>query len=254
MFKTILACGLVVQTDRARGSRKLGSRVLFVLLSMFAVAPIEAKLLPSGSYVSITGGPVFVNDADLFSRGSVRGKSIAVQNVSKFDTGFNTRGAFGSKINRGPFRIEGEIGYRNAEIKAFPYESFSVDDRPANQTIVDGVNRVLQAPGNTTSLSIMTNAYCDLHDSEKFLQYLGGGIGIAHVSVNAMSYSGTSDNIAYQFIGGVGYKVSGIFTLTTGYRYFATTTIELKEFRAPNFASETGMEIHSVEMGLRFHF
>ena len=48
MFKTILACVLAValQTYRARGSRKLGSRVLFVLLSMFAVAPIDAKLPP----------------------------------------------------------------------------------------------------------------------------------------------------------------------------------------------------------------
>ena len=178
MFKTILACDLSVifQTDRARGSRKLGSRVLFVLLSMFAVTPIDAKLLPSGYYVSITGGLVFVNDAKLLSRGSVRGSSIVIQNVSRFDTGFNTRGAFGGKINRGPFRIEGELGYRTAEIKAFPYKSFSKDGKPVNQTIVDGVNRVLQAPGNTTFLSFMTNAYCDLHDSRKFLQYVGGDI------------------------------------------------------------------------------
>ncbi len=133
------------------------------LLSMFAVAPIEAKLLPLGSYVSIIGGPVFVNDAELISSGRVRGSLIVAQNVSKFDTGFNTRGAFGSKINGWPFRVEGEIGYRNTKIKALPYKSWIRDGKSTNKALVDAVNNVYQASGNMTSLSIMTNAYYDLH-------------------------------------------------------------------------------------------
>ncbi len=224
------------------------------LLSMFAVAPIEAKLLPLGSYVSIIGGPVFVNDAELISSGRVRGSLIVAQNVSKFDTGFNTRGAFGSKINGWPFRVEGEIGYRNTKIKALPYKSWIRDGKSTNKALVDAVNNVYQASGNMTSLSIMTNAYYDLHDSEKIIQYIGGGIGFAHVSVNDESDTAISDNIAYQFIGGVGYNISDITTFTVDYRYFSTTTLELEELWGYDFMSKINVEIHSVEIGLRFHF
>ena len=104
------------------------------------------------------------------------------------------------------------------------------------------------------ALSVMINAWQDFDFGRKFLQYVGGGIGFAHVSISDHKDTGISDNVAYQFGVGIGYEISDITTLTVGYRYFDTTTLELKELRGYGITSEAKIESHNIEVGLRFRF
>lgn len=81
----------------------------------------------------------------------------------------------------------------------------------------------------------MVNGYYDFDIESAFTPYVGGGIGIANVSINDLAVLGIpladdDDTVfAYQFGAGVGYEISPTLTLTADYRYFATADGEFTD-------------------------
>jgi opacity protein-like surface antigen len=141
-------------------------------------------------------------------------------NVS-FDPGWNVTGAVGYDF--GQFRAEGEIGYRTADI--------------------DEANGIPVPNADLSTLSFMVNGYYD-HEmgSSPVTPYVGVGLGVADTDLNfAGSSVGDETNMAYQFMVGLGYKVTPNLVLTGGYRYFGIVDTE-----APNS--------HEFNLGARFMF
>lgn len=123
-----------------------------------------------------------------------------------FDPGYAVGGFVGYEFGNG-WRTEGELTYR-------------VND-------VDGFLN-LNADGDVSSIALMANGFYDFDLGSPFVPYVGGGIGVAYLSVNDVGALGNpladdDDTVfAYQLGVGVGYQISPTVTLTADYRYFAT--------------------------------
>ncbi len=96
--------------------------------------------------------------------------------------------------------------------------------------------------GSTSALALMANGFYDFHLGN-FVPFAGAGIGFARVASD-IDAGGTlvvddSDIVfAYQFIGGVGYKITPQFVLALDYRIFGTTDPELTKTGGTKFDAE----------------
>ena len=160
------------------------------------------------------------------------------------DDGYSVVGAAGYDFSG--FRVELEGSYRES----------SVDE-------ARGLGFTVQGAGEVSALSAMANVYFDPALQLGPLQpYIGAGAGISRfkaqdieaVGVQGLGpISADQTGFAYQFMAGAGFRVSEQATLTAGYRYFATPSIETTI--APFGPVEIdGLGLHSVEVGFRARF
>ena len=125
----------------------------------------------------------------------------------------------------GMFRLDGEIAFR-----------FNTADR------LDGLSLNPQSLGSNNSttfaFSYMLNGYFDLPTEGPLSLYIGGGIGMATVSIDwkapgffPFSHVPVADDsdsgLAYQFSGGIGYEINPRTTLTFSMRHFATEELQM---------------------------
>ena len=209
----------------------LMSAFLFVTMASTAQAQ-------TGFYVSGFAGAVILNDADVIDPADPGSLS--------FDTGASFGAAVGFSV-LGSVRVEGEIAYRTNGM----------------DTIVDS-GGTTSLGGDTTALSFMGNGYYDFDVGLPVVPYVGAGVGIASVSVNASaSFAGFSGDVvddddtvfAYQGIVGIAYEFSGDLAATLEYRYFATTDPELTESAVLGGDTfETEYASHNVAVGIRYSF
>jgi len=112
--------------------------------------------------------------------------------------------------------------------------------------------------GDLKVMTLMGNAYYDLHTGTSFTPYVGAGVGDAHVTFgrnNGFGATSSSDNrLGYQFMTGVSYTPASMphTDWSLGYRYLGTTS--------PQFTTATGTDkfsaIHAsnIELGFKYHF
>jgi OOP family OmpA-OmpF porin len=110
--------------------------------------------------------------------------------------------------------------------------------------------------GTTSALALMANGFYDFHFNQ-WTPFVGAGIGFARVASDINS-GGTqlvddSDVVfAYQFIGGVGYKITPRFLLSLDYRIFGTTDPELTATGGTKFDAEYFTQ--HLMLGARYKF
>lgn len=193
-------------------------------------SPVAAQ---EGPYVGGAVGYSFPESID---------SSIGVE--AGIDDGYAVIGAVGYGFNG--FRAELEGSYRES----------SVDE-------ARGLGFTVPVAGEVSALSAMANVYLDPSFQLGPLQpYIGAGAGISRfeaqdieaVGVQGLGpISADQTGFAYQFMAGAGFRVSEQATLTAGYRYFATPSIETT--MAPFGPVEIdGLGLHSVEVGFRSRF
>jgi opacity protein-like surface antigen len=194
------------------------------LSSVLAASTCFAK-----GYISGNIGAVMVEDADLTIEG-LSGVEVS------FDTGF--AGALAAGADAGPVRIEGEFSYRKNDMDEFSGSIFGMPvSGPAN--------------GEIESMSLLGNVIFDIGTNSPFTPFIGAGMGFSNVDMELEGGSDDDTVFAYQFIAGMGFKVSDATSIDISYRYFATAD---PEFGIEGFRVESEYATHNLFAGVRFSF
>lgn len=217
-------------------------------------------------YLSLTGMFLGLDDASLEK--DLEGAEI------KFDSGFGVSAEVGRKF--GPLRAALEYGYKETNI-------FHLKSATGHDVV----------PGDLSIKNLMANIYYDQKLTKgKLTPYIGGGAGWAWVKDGEGFMNDSA--FAYQGMAGITYEINPTISLIAGYKYFATaqvkTELPLKTSKShvrdsngdritnsagerqhfiqhvssgrtssvhegfESVGSETNIESHNFELGLRFAF
>lgn len=184
-------------------------------------------------YVGADGGVNFVQDADIKASNSDPAKAGS-------DTGYTLQAHGGYAFRSLSFatpRVEAELGYRSSGLKSL--------------TDFDGTS------GQTSALSLMTNASLYFLPKRSWHPFVGVGVGMARIDAEWRSNGGKlvddSDLVfAYQGFAGVSYDVAKNWELSAQYRYFATEDPELTDTDGGKFTGEYSS--HSIMAGFTYKF
>lgn len=185
------------------------------------------------SLVLLTAVPAFAQQAAYLSGnigfgfrpdGDISSSTLPFEN----DPALVLNGAIGIELQQ-MFRVEGEIGYH-------------VNTADQGGTGVDWTFR---------TLSLMANGYFDIPTHSPVQPYVGAGVGVAIVELEAESGGWTTsenDGVgAFQLLAGVGFEISPKAVLNFGYRYFVTSDPTYNGF-------STEYSSHDFLFGARFRF
>lgn len=220
--------------------------LLFLLLipSLSMAAPLR-----QGAYVSVFIGGGVPSGTNVSSFDFVTGESFFDR--VEFDPGIYV-GATGG-YDFGMLRLEGELSYKNSEIK-------SITDK------TDGF-RFRNVDGDIGALAFMANGFMDFHNTSMVTPYVGGGIGFASLHLSdttvtdtrggtirdIISY-GSADATVFAWQAGAGIEIAlnRQVSLDIGYRYFGT---EKADFESDiNIDTSMKYESHNGTVGVRFRF
>lgn len=228
----------------------MNSRKLVLLSGAASVAALFTQSSAEAEqpfYVSLSAGVNILSDIDLDSGDF----SFPANTRSlEFDDGFAVLGAVGYRFSS-HFRAEGEVSYRRNG-----YDEATVQNEgPA------GVS------GDVTAFGVMLNGWLDVPIGTVMTPYIGGGIGGAHVSLDA-GYGTTGVGgvphhfddsefvFAYQVGGGLAVGNPDGIQLTLDYRYFRADGMEV-DFTRTGFsgtAQSSDYEAHTGTLGVRIPF
>jgi OmpA-OmpF porin, OOP family len=190
-------------------------------------SPADAQQT-NGLYIAGGAGLNWLRDAETRVNGAGTGDTES-------DLGWAGIGAVGWGFGNG-FRIEGELGYRENEV-----------DRLTNSS----------ASGDISSWSVLGNVLYDFNTGTKFTPYIGAGLGIARVMLDARAGGTTVDDsdsvVAFQGIGGVAYALTDMLKLDLSYRYLGTTDPNF-HVRSTNASMDTEYQNHTLLLSLRYEF
>lgn len=208
---------------------------LFATTSLIAItlsATANAQQVWPRWYVGLSGGVTYLDDSD------VSGTSTG---ELSYDMGGVATASLGYSLHQN-IRMEFEAGYHENSLDG---------------SVLGGT--AASAPGRLRVASYMVNAFYDFRNGSQFTPYVGGGAGLAQVSLSHDSGLGNTaddeDNtLAYQFMAGIAYAPTSMpFTeFGLGYRYFAVDS--------PQFSTGGGnvklddVAAHTAEVGARFKF
>jgi opacity protein-like surface antigen len=150
-----------------------------------------------------------------------------------------------------PYMLNNATGDTRFEIEG-GYHAFGLKDVTAG-----GVTNT-SPTGDLKVMTLMGNAYYDLHTGTSFTPYIGAGVGDANIHLSKNNGFGaitSSDNrLGYQFMTGVSYTPQSMphTDWSLGYRYLGTTS--------PQFTTSTGhvkldaIHASNIEVGFKYHF
>ncbi len=225
--------------------------------SIIVFAAMAALMIPSicsaapprpGPYVSGFAGISVPRDTEPNTTAYSSSGTSTFNDSVEFDPGVYTGGTVG--FDYGFLRLEGELSYRYSDIK-------SVTDKNTSFSFHD-------VDGNLGALSMMANAFFDLHNPSPITPYVGGGVGFAvlHMdSTTGVDSTGTrvllypsDDNavFAYQVGAGMEIALNPIVSLDVGYRYFGTDSARFESDSLST--SNVKLESHNALVGVRVKF
>ncbi len=193
-------------------------------MNRFMMAVVIAVMFMAGSAQAAGQKIYFAASAGLNNLMEIDDSGV----TADFDPGYGFLFALGMDV--GQFRVEGEIGYRSADIDELGIPGFT---GPGN--------------GDISVLSFMANGYYDFERSNSdWTPFVGAGLGIIDSDLEGngpfFRVTGGNTNVAYQFMLGVGYAIDSNFALTAGYRFLGT------------FEFEENVLIHDLNVGIRYMF
>ncbi|PKP87007.1 MAG: flagellar motor protein MotB [Alphaproteobacteria bacterium HGW-Alphaproteobacteria-17] len=222
--------------------RKLALAVALASTAMASPALARDK----SWYVGVGGGVMIVEDLDL--------DIGTANNAGSLDhrKGYDFEGVVGYDF--GGFRAEVEVGYREADIKA---GRFIVPGIPQTASGAGGLFTGATAlNGDSNALSFMVNGMLDFGDDDGLQGFVGGGAGVARVSVEpvfAGPFLDDSDTgFAWQAIAGVRAPISRNWDVGLKYRFFNVDNIDLVDQRGRDVS--TRFRSHSLLGTLTYNF
>ena len=216
-----------------------------VALATTALAtPAMAK--DNAWYVGIEGGGMLVEDSN-FDVGTVN-NGLKVDH----EYGFDVDGIVGYDF--GPIRIEGEVGYKQAENEALTKSGLA-----QNFGGVPNGRYESKYSGSTSALSFMLNGLLDFGSDEGLNGYVGGGAGMARVKANDYRFNGgfnalddSDTRFAWQAIAGVRYPVTDSVDLGLKYRFFNVDNLKMTALNGQQ--TDGRFRSHSLLASLVFNF
>lgn len=259
----------VIRFRLSTATNSLVAALAFALVS-FGVSARAAD----GPYVGVGGGLSILNDSDVTA--PAREPYPALNALASLDAGFVVKGTAGYAFPNG-LRVEGEIGYRKNNLDGMnvkspgslvelaapattPYANLPPPYQMAVQNAVTGTQSL---SGDISVLTFMGNVYYDFDLGSGWKPYVGGGLGVASISLASKSASGITladdkDAVfAYQAGGGVGYEFATsedhAITVSLDWRYFRTADPTFKG-SVTGAAFDTEIGGHEISLGLRYGF
>jgi OmpA-OmpF porin, OOP family len=224
--------------------RKLA--IIAVLASTAIATPALAR--NDAWYIGVEGGPQIVERV-VFDIATVSDQARARQR-----NGYDVDGIIGYDF--GTFRLEAEVGYREARLKNYS-SSLTV---PVGTPIINAPAGTYSNPaGRTSALSFMLNGMLDFGDDDAISGFVGGGVGVARVKfanyrlTNAASFLNDSDTgFAYQAIAGIRAPLTSNIDVGLKYRFFNVDKIDLID--RVGRAERTRYRSHSLLGSLVYNF
>ena len=245
---------------------------------LFASFPIAHA---SDTYVAVSAGVSLANDSDnqgefsadfltgagsTIPAGTILPTGTAVGWETQFDTGYAVNAALGRRF--GAIRGEVEVAYQNNGVDTHTGVAaggIALAGEDAGVLITGSPNigvtvgdLVAAGEGSLETVFVMANAIYDFNSSGRLKPYIGAGVGVGFVDVD-YSPSATpiiqdsATQFAFQALAGVSYEVTRSTEVFAGYRYRATSDVEVQaDLFAADFEVENRASI--IEAGLRFSF
>ncbi|QND59753.1 outer membrane protein [Mesorhizobium huakuii] len=189
-------------------------------------------------YITLFGGASFPNN--------VKSHYYSYDVSVDAKTGFVLGGVVGRRIND-TFRVEGEVSY--ARYKAGGY-SYSNGLRSGSGP----------ASGNISATYLLANVWADVAHYGDAKLYVGGGLGAAYVTADApfgdtFGYGHGGWGFAGQVGAGVTYAVTQNIDLDFGYRFKATSGVDLDDrVGDSDVFKDAKLYSHNVQLGVTFKF
>jgi opacity protein-like surface antigen len=206
--------------------KNLSGRVATVAALAFSMTAVSAQAdgmsEARGWYAGLFDGAAWPSDLDANSAASFSA-----------DTGFAFGGVLGKQVTDN-VRAELEISNWSADADS------------------DCVGKCGVTSLDVDTLSILGNVWVDIPVGAEVTPYVGGGLGMAGVSMDGADDDGASWNFAWQLGAGVRMAVAPATTLDLGYRY-KSTTAEAEDFGFP-FENDADAEAHVLQVGVSFSF
>lgn len=169
-------------------------RISLLLVGLLFTTLSTSSAFAFGSYIGVAGGASVIHDSDI----AYPGDPVV---TASFDTGLGLNFSAGSNFDVG--RIEGEIGYKKADV-----EKLSALGTSFTYTGLD-----------VTITSFMINGLFDIKTESVTTPYLGGGIGVINAEMNDNGFKADDTVLGYQLIAGAGFSVNKNVTLDISYRF-----------------------------------
>ena len=261
-----------------------GMKGVLAALAVVLVSFGTSVYAGDGPYVGVGGSLSILNDAAVTAP-MREGYNTPLNINSTTKNGFAVRGMAGYAFPSG-FRVEAEIDYRKHKTDEMDVRSpgtlakVAVDGAialgrlpagteyahlpPAQQQAFDEAAKGSQdVDGAFSMLAFMANVDYDFETGSRWVPYIGGGLGVATISLDTKTASGTSladdsDTVfAYQVGAGIGYEFplaeGRSVTVSLDCRYFGTQD---PTFKGDVTGTEFDVEIsgHDIGIGLIYGF
>jgi len=166
-----------------------------VLLAGVLLATSTTSALAAGPYIGAAGGVNIVHDSDYQVTGYIGTAT------GSYDTGFGFNLSGGYDFDG--IRLEGEFGYKNANINKFsgPGGSFKISD------------------SDITVMSYMINGYYDIKTNSAVSPFIGAGLGIMNGELKEPGAKYDDTVFGYQLAVGVAYNINKNINLDIAYRF-----------------------------------
>ena len=222
-------------------------RKLAVAMALASTALASPALARDDSwYVGVGAGVMIVEDIDL--------DIGATNNAGTLDHryGSDFEGTVGYDF--GGFRAEVEVGYREADIKSGTFTAPGIPQTATGAGALYTGGAALN--GDTNALSFMVNGMLDFGDDDGLQGFVGGGAGVARVSVEpvfAGAFLDDSDTgFAWQAIAGIRAPLSDSIDVGLKYRFFNVDNVDLVDQVGRDVS--TRFRSHSILGTLTFNF
>lgn len=249
-----------------------GMKGVLAALAVVLVSFGASAYAGDGPYVGVGGSLSILNDASVTAPA---GDYPALDGNATTKNGFAIRGMAGYAFPSG-LRVEAEIDYRRHKTNRIDVKSpgglvelpaggnFLNLPEPTQQAIITGLEGTTHTvKGNFSMLAFMANVDYDFDTGSRWVPYVGGGLGVAKISIDTenaqgISLSDDSDTVfAYQVGAGIGYEFpleeGRSVTVSLDWRYFATQDPTFKgDVSDGDF--DVGISGHDIGIGLIYGF
>ena len=220
-------------------------RKLVLGMAMASSALASPALARDGQwYVELGAGPMIVEDID-FDIGDNDGAISA-----DVDKGWDVGGVVGYDF--GPFRLEAEASYRQADIE-------NLTSNTVGLPRVGGISTGrFDANGELSVLSFMLNGLLDFGDDDGLQGFVGGGVGVARtdldggISASVNTFDDSDTGFAWQVLAGVRAPLTESIDVGLRYRLFNADSVGLIDGRGRGLDSD--IRSHSILGTLAFNF
>ena len=266
---------------------------LLTALALMLVSFGTSVYAGDGPYVGIGGSLSILNDASVTAPANETYPALNANATTK--NGFAVRGMAGYAFPSG-FRVEAEIDYRRHKTNQMDVKSPGSLVELAAPLVAHGINVRAGQPiysdpattmyadlqdshkpraaaavtgepqavvGDFSMLAFMANVDYDFDTGSRWVPYIGGGLGVATISIDTETDTGrsTADDsdtvFAYQVGAGLGYEFpleeGRSITVSLDWRYFATQDPTFKgDVTGGKF--DVGISGHDIGIGLIYGF